>query len=142
MNTISIKSKEVSKKWYLVDASDQTLGRLSSKVAQILRGKNKVNFTPNMDMGDFVVIINAEKIKVTGKKEDRKMYFSHSGYPGGDKQISYKKLKEEKPELILFNAVKGMLPRNRLGSKILTNLKVYASEEHPHTAQKPKKIEI
>ena len=142
MNTISIKSKEVSKKWYLVDASDQTLGRLSSKVAQILRGKNKVNFTPHMDMGDFVVIINAEKIKVTGKKEDSKMYFSHSGYPGGDKQISYKKLKEEKPELILFNAVKGMLPRNRLGSKILTNLKVYASEEHPHTAQKPKKIEI
>ena len=142
MNTISIKSKEINKQWYLVDADNQTLGRLSSKVAQILRGKNKVNFTPHMDMGDFVIIINAEKVKISGNKEDDKMYFKHSGYPGGDKQISYKKLKSEKPELILINAVKGMLPHNKLGSKILTHLRVYPNSNHPHEAQKPKKIEI
>ena len=95
-----------------------------------------------MDMGDFVIIINAEKVKISGNKEDDKMYFKHSGYPGGDKQISYKKLKSEKPELILINAVKGMLPHNKLGSKILTHLRVYPNSNHPHEAQKPKKIEI
>ena len=142
MNTISIKSKEINKKWFLVDADNQTLGRLSSKFGQILRGKNKVNFNPHMDMGDFVIIINANKVKISGNKEDDKMYFKHSGYPGGDKQISYKKLKSDNPELILINAVKGMLPHNRLGSKILTHLRVYADNNHPHAAQKPKKIEI
>ena len=142
MKTLSVKKKEIDKKWYLVDASDKTLGRLSSKVAQILRGKNKVNFTPNLDMGDFVIIINADKIKVSGKKEDAKTYFKHSGYPGGAKEISYKDMKNNKPEMVLMNSVKGMLPHNRLGSKIIKHLKVYSGSDHPHTSQNPEKLEL
>tara|TARA_X000001036_G_C20590794_1_gene770696 strand:- start:248 stop:676 length:429 start_codon:yes stop_codon:yes gene_type:complete len=142
METSYIKANEVDKKWFIVDATDKTLGRLSSKVAQILRGKNKVNYTPHMDMGDFVIILNADKIKLSGKKESKKDYFKHTNYPGGAKNISIKVMREKKPEFILMNSIKGMLPHNRLGKKILTHLKVYASNEHPHSSQKPIKLEL
>ena len=142
MKTEYIKEKELDKQWYLIDAENQTLGRLSTKVSTILRGKNKVNFTPHMDMGDFVVIINAEKVKLTGRKSENKFYFRHSGFPGGAKTSSIKLVKETNPEFIILNAVKGMLPHNRLGSKIIKHLKVYAGESHPHLSQNPQKIEI
>ena len=142
MKTNYIKASEVEKKWFLVDAEDKTLGRLSSKVAQILRGKGKVNYTPHMDMGDFVIIINAEKIKLSGRKETNKEYFKHTNYPGGTKFSSVKLMRSKKPEFLLINSVKGMLPHNRLGKKILQHLKVYAGSEHPHESQKPKKLEL
>ena len=118
MKTTYIKASEIDKKWFIVDATDKTLGRLSSKVAQILKGKNKPYYTPHMDMGDFVIIINADKVKLTGKKESTKDYFKHTNYPGGAKNISIKILKEKKPEFILMNSIKGMLPHNRLGKNI------------------------
>ena len=142
MKTDYIKASEIDKKWFLVDAENKTLGRLSSKIAQILRGKGKVNYTPHMDMGDFVVAINAEKIKLSGKKETDKEYFKHTNYPGGAKFSSVKLMREKKPEFLLINSVKGMLPHNRLGTKILQNLKVYSGSEHPHNAQKPEKLEL
>ena len=142
METTYIKANEVDKKWFIVDAADKTLGRLSSEIAQVLRGKNKVNYTPHMDMGDFVIVINAEKVKLSGKKESSKDYFKHTNYPGGAKNISIKVIKEKKPEFILMNSAKGMLPHNRLGKKILTHLKVYAGNEHPHSSQKPIKLEL
>jgi len=142
MKTDYIKAGEVDKKWFLVDAENKTLGRLSSKVAQILRGKGKVNYTPHMDMGDFVIIINAEKIKLSGRKETNKEYFKHTNYPGGTKFSSVKLMRSKKPEFLLINSVKGMLPHNRLGKKILQHLKVYAGDQHPHTSQKPKKLEL
>tara|TARA_Y100001980_G_C14196474_1_gene61697 strand:+ start:79 stop:507 length:429 start_codon:yes stop_codon:yes gene_type:complete len=142
MKTTYIKASEIDKKWFIVDATDKTLGRLSSKVAQILKGKNKPYYTPHMDMGDFVIIINADKVKLTGKKESTKDYFKHTNYPGGAKNISIKILKEKKPEFILMNSIKGMLPHNRLGKKILTHLKVYAGDVHPHTSQKPVQLEL
>jgi len=142
MKTDYIKAGEVDKKWFLVDAENKTLGRLSSKVAQILRGKGKVNYTPHMDMGDFVIIINAEKIKLSGRKETNKEYFKHTNYPGGTKFSSVKLMRSKKPEFLLINSVKGMLPHNRLGKKILQHLKVYAGGQHPHTSQKPKKLEL
>ena len=132
MKTRSIKQSEINKKWWLVDAQGQTLGRFSSKIAQILRGKHKVDFTPNMDMGDFVIVINAEKIKLTGTKENDKVYFRHTGYPGGVKETKYSEMLQKFPERIVESAVKGMLPHNRLGRKILLNLKVYKGQEHPH----------
>ena len=142
MKTDYIKAGEIDKKWFLVDAENKTLGRLSSKVAQILRGKGKVNYTPHMDMGDFVIIINAEKIKLSGRKETNKEYFKHTNYPGGTKFSSVKLMRSKKPEFLLINSVKGMLPHNRLGKKILEHLKVYAGDQHPHTSQKPKKLEL
>tara|TARA_B100000401_G_scaffold427034_1_gene358207 strand:- start:158 stop:586 length:429 start_codon:yes stop_codon:yes gene_type:complete len=142
MKTTYIKASEIDKKWFIVDATDKTLGRLSSKVAQVLKGKNKPYYTPHMDMGDFVIIINADKVKLTGKKESTKDYFKHTNYPGGAKNISIKILKEKKPEFILMNSIKGMLPHNRLGKKILTHLKVYAGDVHPHTSQKPVQLEL
>ena len=142
MKTGYIKAGEIDKKWFLVDAENKTLGRLSSKIAQLLRGKNKVNYTPHMDMGDFVIAINAEKIKLSGKKETNKEYFKHTNYPGGAKLSSVKLMREKKPEFLLINSVKGMLPHNRLGKKILQNLKVYSGSEHPHNAQKPEKLEL
>ena len=142
MKTDYIKASEVDKKWFLVDAENKTLGRLSSKVAQVLRGKGKVNYTPHMDMGDFVIIINAEKIKLSGKKETNKEYFKHTNYPGGTRFSSVKLMRSKKPEFLLINSVKGMLPHNRLGKKILQHLKVYAGEEHPHLSQKPTKLEL
>ncbi|MCX7797286.1 MAG: 50S ribosomal protein L13 [Melioribacter sp.] len=119
-----IKSEEVQKKWYLVDAKDQVLGRLASKIARIIRGKHKPVFTPNMDNGDFVIVINADKVKVTGKREELKTYFKHSMYPGGVKIKSFKELLATKPEFVIEHAVKGMLPKNRLGRKLIRKLKV------------------
>ena len=142
MQTNSIKQKEIEKKWYVIDAENQVLGRFASQVAQILRGKNKPYFTPHMDMGDCVVVINADKIQVTGKKETEKTYFRHTGYPGGGKETSLVEMRRKKPERIVENAVKGMLPHNRLGRSILSHLKVYAGSDHPHAAQQPQVLEI
>ena len=142
MKTISIKKSEISKEWWVADAEGQVLGRFASKIAQVLRGKHKVNFSPHMDMGDFVIIINAEKIKVTGNKEADKTYFKHTGYPGGGSEISLAELRRSKPNRILETAIKGMLPHNRLGRSILTQLKIYSGEEHPHSAQQPQSLEI
>lgn len=142
METTSIKSAEITREWYLVDAKDKTLGRLSSSIAQLLRGKGKPYYTPHMDMGDFVIVINADKIKVTGNKDKDKTYFSHSGFPGAASKITYNKMLQKNPEKIINNAVKGMLPHNRLGSKLLKHLKVYNTENHPHSAQQPKIITI
>ena len=140
MKTTSVRSNEINRDWFIVDAEGQILGRLASEIAQILRGKKKPSFTPHIDMGDFVVVVNADKIKVSGKKEEDKSYFRHSGYPGGITQISLKQVRQVYPERIIMNAVKGMLPRNRLGRKLLTHLKVYSGELHPHTAQQPQTI--
>ena len=140
METTSIRVNEITRNWYIVDADGQILGRLASEVAQIIRGKKKPFFTPHMDMGDFVVVINAEKVKVTGNKEKEKTYFRHSGYPGGVTQINLRKVRQKFPERIITNAVKGMLPHNRLGRKLLTHLKVYSGELHPHAAQQPQTI--
>jgi len=140
MKTTSVRSNEINRDWFVVDAEGHTLGRLASEIAQILRGKKKPCYTPHMDMGDFVVVINADKIKVSGKKEEDKSYFRHSGYPGGITQISLKQVRQVYPERIIMNAVKGMLPRNRLGRKLLTHLKVYSGGLHPHTAQQPQTI--
>lgn len=137
-----IKSEDVPKKWYLVDAKDQVLGRLASKIARIIRGKHKPVFTPNMDNGDFVIVINADKVKVTGKREELKTYFKHSMYPGGVKIKSFKELLATKPEFVVEHAVKGMLPKNRLGRKLIRKLKVYAGENHPHAAQKPELLSL
>lgn len=135
-----IRTEDADKKWYLVDAKDQILGRLASKVARIIRGKNKAIFTPNMDTGDFVVVVNADKVKVTGKRETLKQYIRHSGYPGGQKITNIQDMLVRKPEFVFENAVKGMLPKNRLGKKLIKKLKVYAGENHPHDAQKPEPI--
>ncbi|MCL5031322.1 MAG: 50S ribosomal protein L13 [Bacteroidetes bacterium] len=133
---------EVDKKWYIVDAKDQVLGRLATKVARIIRGKNKAIFTPNADTGDFVVIINASQIKLTGKRELLKDYYHYSGYPGGLKIRSFEELIAKKPEFVIESAVKGMLPKNRLGRKLIKKLKVYAGDTHPHKAQKPELISL
>lgn len=142
MSTFMAKPEQVERKWYLVDASDKTLGRLATKVADILRGKHKPSFTPHIDTGDFVIIINAEKIKLTGKKWDQKKYYRHSGYPGGIKETTYKDLVKKKPELIIEKAVKGMIPHNKLGRQVIKKLKVYAGSEHPHQAQQPEELEL
>ncbi len=142
MKTLSIKSKEIQRDWFVVDASGQTLGRLSSKVAQIIRGKHKPNYTPNLDMGDFVIVLNASEVKVTGNKSEDKMYWRHTGYPGGQKTISFKEQIEKFPDRVIMNSVKGMLPHNKLGSKLLKHLKVYSGSEHPHQAQNPTKLEV
>ena len=140
METRSIRANEISREWFIVAAEGQTLGRLASEIAQIIRGKKKPFFTPHMDMGDFVVVVNAEKVKVTGNKEKDKTYFRHSGYPGGVTQISLRMVRQDFPERIITNAVKGMLPHNRLGRQLLTHLKVYSGTDHPHAAQLPKTI--
>ena len=140
METTSIRADEISREWFIVDAEGQTLGRLASEIAQIIRGKKKPFFTPHMDMGDFVVVVNAEKVNVTGNKEKDKTYFRHSGYPGGVTQISLRMVRQDFPERIITNAVKGMLPHNRLGRQLLTHLKVYSGTDHPHAAQLPKTI--
>ena len=142
MKTLSIKKSDIEKDWWVADAEGQILGRFASKIAQVLRGKHKVNFTPHMDMGDFVVVINADKIQVTGKKETDKIYFRHTGYPGGGKETSLAEFRRKKPERIVENAVKGMLPHNRLGRSILSHLKVYAGSDHPHAAQQPQSLEL
>ena len=142
MKTESIKSNEIVRDWYVVDAKDKTLGRLASSIAQILRGKNKVNFSPNLDMSDFIIVINAEKVILTGNKKNTKEYWRHTGYPGGQKTVSYKQMLDEKPDQVIRTAVKGMLPHNKLGRKLLNHLKVYSGTVHPHKAQSPKELSI
>jgi len=140
--TVSANDATVKKEWYVVDATDMVVGRLASNVAKILRGKNKPDFTPHVDCGDNVIIINAEKIRFTGKKLEEKQYVRHTGYPGGQRFASPADLLKRKPEAILEHAVKGMLPKNRLGRKIYTNLFVYVGSEHPHQAQQPKELNL
>tara|TARA_Y100001936_G_C15436131_1_gene341850 strand:- start:75 stop:503 length:429 start_codon:yes stop_codon:yes gene_type:complete len=142
MKTLSIKKDQISRDWFIVDATNQNLGRLASNVAQVIRGKHKPFFTPNLDMGDFVVVINAEKVSLSGKKSDMKKYWRHTGFPGGQKEVSFNQMKEKYPDRVITNAVKGMLPHNRLGRQLLTHLKVYSGEDHPHSSQQPKKLEF
>jgi large subunit ribosomal protein L13 len=137
-----IKSSDADKKWFLIDAQDKVLGRLATKVARIIRGKNKAIFTPNSDTGDFVVVINAEKVKFTGKRQTLKTYSHHSGYPGGLKTQSLQEMMSKKPEFVVQNAVQGMLPKTRLGKQLIKKLKVYAGNVHPHEAQKPETINL
>ncbi|HLX13014.1 MAG TPA: 50S ribosomal protein L13 [Bacteroidota bacterium] len=138
--THSFKESEITKKWFIVDASGQTLGRVASHVAHLLRGKHKPTFTRNIDAGDFVVVINADKVKVTGKREELKTYFHYTGYPGGATVESFKMLMKTNPEKVFTHAVKGMIPHTRLGARIIKKLKVYKGEQHPHAAQQPEKV--
>lgn len=140
--THSFKEDEIEKKWYLVDAKDQILGRIASRVAHILRGKHKPLFTPNVDCGDYVVVINADKVKIAGKREELKEYFHYTGYPGGATVESYRELIKTNPEKVFFHAVKGMIPHNRLGTRIIKKLKVYKGADHPHKAQKPELLKV
>lgn len=142
MQTYSVKISETDRKWLVVDATDVVLGRLASEVAQRLRGKHKRIFTPHLDTGDFVIIINADKVRLTGRKLDQKSYFRHSGYPGGARVDDLNKLIKDKPERVIEHAVKGMLPHNRLGRALFRKLKVYRGESHPHQAQKPELLEL
>jgi large subunit ribosomal protein L13 len=137
MNKTYIPPVTIEKHWFVVDAADQRLGRLASEVARVLRGKNKPEYTPHLDTGDFVVIVNAEKIQVTGRKSSQKLYRRHSGRPGGMKTETFEKLQQRIPERILEQAIRGMLPKNRLGRQLFTKLKVYAGPDHPHQAQQP-----
>ncbi len=137
MKTFSLKNNEVSRDWVVFDASGKILGRFATKIADKLRGKDKPTFTPHVDGGDFVVVINADKVKVTGNKAEQKKYYKHSLYPGGLKEKSYKEVLESTPERIIENAVKGMLPKNKLGKSIIKKLKVYSGSEHPHESQNP-----
>ncbi|MFC1476276.1 50S ribosomal protein L13 [Candidatus Zixiibacteriota bacterium] len=142
MKTVIPKKDEIERRWYLVDVEDQVLGRAAAKIARILRGKDKPTFTPHMDTGDFVIVINAEKVKVTGAKEDRKTYFRYTGYPGGARSETLRRLRHRRPEEIIRRAVKGMLPKNRLGRQLFTKLKVYAGSDHPHAAQLPELLDL
>ena len=137
MATPMAKKGAVTRKWHLVDAKDKTLGRLASRIAILLRGKHKPIFTPHVDAGDFVIVVNADKVALTGKKWKDKLYIHHSGYPGGLKSVSAEKIREKKPERLITMAVQGMLPKNKLGRQLLKKLKVYAGEAHPHQAQQP-----
>lgn len=142
MKTYSAKAETVEHDWYVVDAADKTLGRLSTEIARRLRGKHKPVYTPHVDTGDYIVVVNADKVKVTGNKRSDKMYYRHSGYPGGMKSMNFEKLIAHDPRRVIELAVKGMMPRNPLGRKMLGKLKVYAGPEHPHTAQQPKELSI
>jgi large subunit ribosomal protein L13 len=140
--TVSANASTVEKKWYVIDATDLVLGRLASRIALILRGKNKPSFTPHVDCGDNVIVVNADKIKLTGKKRTDKEYLRHTGYPGGQRFTTPKELLSRKPCAVVEAAVKGMLPKNRLGSKLFHNLYVYARNEHPHESQQPETIKL
>ena len=142
MKTVSAKKDEVARQWYVVDARGQTLGRLSTEIANRLRGKHKALFTPHVDTGDYVIVINADKVKVTGRKAQDKMYYHHTGFPGGIKSISFEKLPDKAPERIIESAVKGMMPKNKLSRAMMSKLKIYAGSEHPHGAQQPVKLDI
>lgn len=142
MKSFLQKPEEVQRKWYVIDAEGKVLGRLASQVASILRGKNKPTFTPNVDCGDHVIIINAEKIVLTGKKAENKIHYTHSLYPGGLKEVQYGKLLDTKPEYAISKTVWGMLPHNSLGRNMIKKLRVYKGSEHPHQAQQPEKLEI
>ncbi len=140
--TLSAKPHEIERTWYVVDAEGKTLGRLATEIARILRGKHKPIYTPHVDTGDYVIVINADKVRVTGNRLDQKMYYRHSGYMGGLKTVSLRRMLETHPERVIEHAVKGMLPKNRLGRQMYKKLKVYASPEHPHQAQKPQPLEL
>ena len=142
MRTTSTRPQDVQHDWYVVDAHDKTLGRLASEIARRLRGKHKAEYTPHVDTGDYIVVVNAEKVRVTGAKEKGKIYYRHSGYPGGIKATPLEELRAKHPERILANAVKGMMPRNPLGRAMLRKLKVYAGPEHPHAAQQPRALDL
>jgi large subunit ribosomal protein L13 len=142
VKTFSAKNEEIEPKWYVVDAQGKTLGRLASQIATILRGKHKPIYTPQVDCGDYVVVVNADKIWVTGRKLDQKMYYRHSGYPGGLKEIKLRDQLQKFPERVIEAAVKGMLPKNRLGRQMYMKLKVYAGADHPHAAQQPETLEL
>ena len=142
MKTYMAKSQDVKRDWYVVDASGMTLGRLASQVASVLRGKNKPTFTPNVDTGDFVIVLNSDKVVLTGKKLEQKMYTYHTGYIGGLKQTPYKDMMAKKSDVVVYEAVKGMLPKNSLGRQMLTKLRVYKGGEHNHQAQQPKVLEL
>lgn len=142
MKTFSAKPETVERDWYIVDAEDKTLGRLSTEIARRLRGKHKPVYTPHVDTGDYIVVINAEKVRVTGNKTTDKMYHHHTGYPGGLKSISFEKLIERAPERVIETAVKGMLPKNPLGRAMFKKMKVYAGTEHPHAAQQPITLDV
>ena len=142
MRTFTATPETITNDWYVIDATDKVLGRLATQVAHRLRGKHKPDYTPHMATGDYIVIINAEKIRVTGKKVSDKIYYSHSGYPGGLKHISYEKLMAKNPTMIIEKAVKGMLPSNKLGRRMFAHLKVYSGSKHPHEAQIPRKLEV
>ena len=142
MKTYSAKTESVQRDWYIVDAEGKSLGRLAAEVATRLRGKHKPEYTPHVDTGDYIVVVNAEKVAVTGNKATQKTYYSHTGYPGGIKDITFDKLIEKAPERVIQSAVKGMLPRGPLGREMFRKLKVYAGAEHPHTAQQPQALEL
>lgn len=142
MKTFSAKPETVKRDWYVIDAEGKTLGRLATEVARRLRGKHKAEYTPHVDTGDYIIVVNADKVTVTGNKASDKMYYSHTGYPGGIREINFEKLQARKPEMIIEKAVKGMLPRNPLGRAMFRKLKVYAGENHNHAAQQPQPLEI
>ena len=142
MKTFVVKESDIKRDWFVVDANGKTLGRLASKISQILKGKHKPIYSPHLDTGDFVIVVNAEKIKVTGRKMEQKMYYRHSGYMGGLKEINLRDQLQRHPTYAVKLAVKGMMPRNRLGRKMLKKLKVYAGQKHPHRAQQPKVLEL
>ena len=142
MKSYMARPRTVERKWYLIDAKGQTLGRLATEISRLLRGKDKPQYTPHVDTGDFVVVVNAEKVVVTGKKAEQKVYYRHSGYPGGLKETSYEVMLERKPTEILRRAVRGMMPRTRLGRQQFRKLKIYAGPEHPHEAQNPQPYEV
>ena len=142
MKTLSVRPQDVEHDWYVVDAENQTLGRLAAAVARRLRGKHKASYTPHVDTGDFIVVVNAEKVRVTGKKRTDKVYYRHSGYPGGIKAERFEEMIAKHPERVIENAVKGMLPRNPLGRAVFRKLKVYAGSDHPHSAQQPKSLQL
>ena len=142
MKTKSFRSEDFKKNWHLVDAENKVLGRLAAKIANILSGKNNSRYTPNADLGDFVVVVNAEKVKVTGNKPKQKNYYHHTGYPGGLKVKNFEKMQDDSPEKIIKKAVKGMLPKNKLSNKIIKKLKVYSGSEHPHVGQQPEELSL
>lgn len=142
MKTYVVKEGEIKREWYVVDAEGKTLGRLASKIARVLMGKHKPYYTPHLDTGDYVVVVNADKIQVTGRKLDQKMYYRYSGYPGGLKSVTLRKQLSTRPERVIWAAVRNMLPKNKLGRAMLKKLKVYASPEHPHAAQQPKPLDL
>lgn len=142
MKTFVAKPETVKREWFVIDATDKTLGRLATEAARRLRGKHKPEYTPHVDTGDYIVVVNAEKVAVTGNKAQNKMYYSHSGYPGGLKEVNFEKLQAAKPEMIIEKAVKGMLPKGPLGRAMFRKLKVYAGSEHSHAAQKPQVLDI
>lgn len=142
MKTVSTRPQDVDHAWFIVDAEDKTLGRMATEIARRLRGKHKPEYTPHVDTGDYIVVVNAEKVRVTGNKFNDKMYYRHSGFPGGIKEMNFKDMQDRHPERIVEKAVKGMLPKNPLGRAMFKKLKVYTGAEHPHTAQQPQPLEI